>query len=192
MNFLYTSNLELKQLSRGVNSLRDYKMQIRQTIKERSEKVLYSHTEITSKILCTILEKVTVFYTYPCNKVSNSFILQLENDIVEAKKLCTPDKYIDQAPKISAKTNKPVPEWRRHMIARKLAEEDAKRIEEQMRVCFWIFFFFLGVCPALLQSLRLLFRHFLCQISSQMMQLLEQAGLLLSLMLAIFVKKWGQ
>ncbi|VDO35467.1 unnamed protein product [Onchocerca flexuosa] len=66
--------------------------------------------------------------------------LQLEIDIEEMKKACTPDKYINQVPEFITGTEKQLPLWRRQMLAQKIAKEDIQKKEEELRVKFFNFY----------------------------------------------------
>ncbi|VDN95678.1 unnamed protein product [Brugia pahangi] len=57
----------------------------------------------------------------------------LEIDIEMMKKECTPDKYINQVPEFINGTTKPLPIWKRQMLARKIANEDMQKKEEEFR-----------------------------------------------------------
>ncbi|VDK84944.1 unnamed protein product [Onchocerca ochengi] len=86
---------ELKQLPKGMMSLKDYKQKQKNLIIEQQK--------------------------------------LLEIDIEEMKKACTPDKYINQMPEFITGTNKPLPLWRRQMLAQKIAKEDIQKKEEELR-----------------------------------------------------------
>ncbi|EJW70886.1 hypothetical protein WUBG_18207, partial [Wuchereria bancrofti] len=49
------------------------------------------------------------------------------------KKACTPDKYINQVPEFINGTTKPLPIWKRQMLARKIANEDMQKKEDEFR-----------------------------------------------------------
>uniref|UniRef100_A0A1I8EUN8 Uncharacterized protein n=1 Tax=Wuchereria bancrofti TaxID=6293 RepID=A0A1I8EUN8_WUCBA len=57
----------------------------------------------------------------------------LEIDIEMIKKACTPDKYINQVPEFINGTTKPLPIWKRQMLARKIANEDMQKKEDEFR-----------------------------------------------------------
>ncbi|EFO17399.1 hypothetical protein LOAG_11101, partial [Loa loa] len=57
----------------------------------------------------------------------------LEIDIEKMRKACTPDKYINQVPKFIDGTTKLLPTWKRQLLARKIANEDMERKEEEFR-----------------------------------------------------------
>ncbi|VDM91753.1 unnamed protein product [Litomosoides sigmodontis] len=58
----------------------------------------------------------------------------LENEIEEMRKACTLEKYMSQVPEFISGTRKPLPSWKRSMLAQKIANEDMRRQEENLRV----------------------------------------------------------
>lgn len=50
------------------------------------------------------------------------------------RKACTLDKYLNQVPEFISGTRRPLPSWKRLMLAQKIANEDMQRQEENLRV----------------------------------------------------------